>query len=149
MERTVVDELPAVEGQPASESAPSARSQRQIPGRVALEMERSYLRVLIGPEFRPIFGMVALTLSVGTAFYALVEKWSVLDALYFCVVTLATIGFGDLTPTTRIGKIFTIGYVFVGVGTLGLFLSTVARSSIQQSQTRAEVGASNSDDDAQ
>jgi hypothetical protein len=46
-------------------------------------------------------------------------------------VTLATIGYGDLAPVTRIGKIVTILYVFAGVGTLGLFLSTVARSSTQ------------------
>lgn len=95
----------------------------------SVQMELVYLRMLVGPEFRPVLGMVLITLSVGTIFYRLVEHWSFLDSLYFSVVTLATIGFGDLAPATRIGKIFTIFYVFVGVGTLGLFLSAVARSS--------------------
>jgi hypothetical protein len=92
-------------------------------------MERMYLRALVGPEFRPVLGMVAITVGTGTAFYTVVERWGVLDSLYFSVVTLATIGYGDLAPATRIGKIFTILYVFAGVGILGLFLSTVARSS--------------------
>jgi hypothetical protein len=102
-----------------------------VPRHQSAAMERMYLRALVGPEFRPVLGTVAITLSAGTIFYSLVERWSVLDALYFSVVTLATIGCGDLAPVTRIGKIFTIFYVFAGVGTLGLFLSTVARSSTQ------------------
>ena len=107
--------------------------QLKPPRHRSVQMERVYLRSLIGPEFRPVFGMVAITLAIGTAFYWLVEGRGLLDALYFSVVTLATIGYGDLAPATRIGKIFTIGYVFAGVGTLGLFLGAVARSSTRQS----------------
>lgn len=137
-----MDDLQGTESsRPAPKSEPPPQHQHKIPGGVALEFERSYLRLLIGPEFRPIFGMVAITLTVGTVFYSLVEKWSVLDALYFCVITLATIGYGDETPITRIGKLFTIGYVFVGVGTLGLFLSTVARFSIRRSLDATDAAA--------
>lgn len=105
----------------------------QVPRHRSLAMERAYLRALVGPEFRPVLGMVAITLGVGTLVYSQVEGWGVIDALYFSVVTLATIGYGDQVPVTRIGKIFTIIYVFVGVGTLGLFLSTVARASTKGS----------------
>ena len=54
-------------------------------------------------------------LLVGTLVYHWLEGWSYLDALYFCVISLATVGYGDLTPTTPIAKIFTMVYVLNGV----------------------------------
>ncbi len=55
------------------------------------------------------------TLLVGTLVYHWLEGWSYLDALYFCVISLATIGYGDLTPTTPLAKAFTIVYVINGI----------------------------------
>jgi voltage-gated potassium channel len=58
------------------------------------------------------------TIAVGTVFYHVIEKLSYLDALYFSVITLTTIGYGDIAPTTSIGKLFTIFYVLIGIGLL-------------------------------
>jgi hypothetical protein len=44
----------------------------------------------------------------------------------FSVITLATVGYGDFAPRTTGGKLFTVGYVLVGVGLLGSFLSFLA-----------------------
>ncbi len=66
-----------------------------------------------------IRGLLALTFSlilVAAAFYAWAEGWSLLDSVYFSVVTIATVGYGDPAPQTAIGKIFTIFYVFSGIG---------------------------------
>jgi hypothetical protein len=98
----------------------------------ALALERMLLRTAQTREFRPFLALVVVTLLVGTLFYRIVEGWGVLNSLYFCVDTLATIGFGDFSPQTRLGKVFTILYIFVGVGTLGLFISTVARTTFRQ-----------------
>jgi hypothetical protein len=65
-------------------------------------------------------------LAIGTIAYVLIEHWTPLDALYFCVVTLATVGFGDLHPTTDLGRLFTIAYIIVGVGILAAFISQLA-----------------------
>jgi hypothetical protein len=54
-------------------------------------------------------------LLIGMIVYHRLEGWSYLDALYFCVISLATVGYGDLTPTTDIAKLFTIVYVVNGV----------------------------------
>jgi hypothetical protein len=52
--------------------------------------------------------MVVALLVAGTAFYTNVDGWDPPDALYFSVITLATVGYGDLVPRTPTGKIFTM-----------------------------------------
>ena len=58
------------------------------------------------PQFRSLVFLVIITLVGGTIFYSSVEGWSVVDALYFSVTTLTTVGLGDLTPKTTIAKLF-------------------------------------------
>jgi hypothetical protein len=79
------------------------------------------------PEGKVLVGSAAAVLTVGTIAYTVLEGWSPLDALYFCVVTLATVGFGDLTPTTDAAKLFTIGYIITGVGILAAFASELTK----------------------
>lgn len=74
------------------------------------------------PEFRNIIVLLLIVLCSGTIFYHTVEDWRLLDALYFSVITLSTVGYGDFSPQTDIGKVFTIFYIFVG---LGLFIAVV------------------------
>ena len=66
------------------------------------------------PEFRRLFTLVVVTLLSGTLFYRQVGGWGFLDSLYFSVVTLTTVGYGDLSPSTAAGKVFTVPCVFVG-----------------------------------
>jgi voltage-gated potassium channel len=63
-----------------------------------------------------LFLLLVVLLGIGTAFYTAVEGWSVVDSLYFCVSTLSTVGFGDLTPTKDESKLFTIVFLLIGVG---------------------------------
>jgi voltage-gated potassium channel len=69
-------------------------------------------------ESRPVFYWAGGMLLAGVLVYHFLEGWSYLDALYFCVVSLATVGYGDLTPTTPLAKIFTIIYLINGIGIL-------------------------------
>jgi voltage-gated potassium channel len=88
---------------------------------------RSIWKGLKDPEFRALFFLVVILLLSGTIFYMKVEKWALLDAIYFCVTTLTTIGFGDPHPITPIGKIFTIFYIILGVSVLLGFIEKIAR----------------------
>ncbi|GBE19534.1 MAG TPA: two pore domain potassium channel family protein [Candidatus Pacearchaeota archaeon] len=67
-----------------------------------------------------------LLVIVGGSFvYHSIEGWSKIDSIYFTVVTVTTIGYGDLAPITDAGKIFTIFFSFVGVGMGLYFLSLI------------------------
>ena len=50
---------------------------------------------------------------MGTAFYWAAEDWSLIQSLYFSVVTLTTVGYGDLTPTSDYTRIFTVIYILI------------------------------------
>jgi voltage-gated potassium channel len=58
------------------------------------------------------------TLVFGAFAFHWIERWSYLDALYFCVVSLATVGYGDLAPETPFGRAFAIVYIINGVAIL-------------------------------
>src|SRR5918995_1358378 len=78
---------------------------------------------------RPLLAAVAIV--SGTAFYSLVEGLRFVDALYFSVVTLTTVGYGDFAPETDVGKLFTAVYVLVGIGILLTFITTLAAKVAQ------------------
>jgi len=83
------------------------------------------------PEFRALAVAVMVVLASGTLFYHRVEGWSWLDSLYFTVITLTTIGYGDLSPTLPISKVFTIAFIFIGLGAFSTFVVLVAERAGQ------------------
>lgn len=91
----------------------------------------STLRELLrDPVFRSAFVLLGSLAALGTVFYHFVEGWSWIDSLYFCVVTMATVGYGDFAPTTEISRLFTILLILTGVGLLVAVLGQVASHMI-------------------
>lgn len=86
--------------------------------------------------FIPII-LFFLLLITGTVFYHNIENWRYLDSAYFSVMTMTTIGYGDFSPQTDSGKIFTIFYAFSGIGIAFYFFTLVGRYFI----TRQRVAA--------
>ncbi len=78
-------------------------------------------------EFRFLLVFIALLLVGSTIFYMLVEHWGFVDALYFSVMTITTIGYGDLVPTSSISKIFTIIFSFLSIGSFLSFAAKLAQ----------------------
>ncbi len=91
-----------------------------------LRLLRALGRALADPATRGLVMLAALTLAAGTTFYVSVEGWSILDALYFSVVTLTTIGYGDLVPVSDVAKVFTMIYSLIGVGIIAAFVTSLA-----------------------
>ena len=75
--------------------------------------------------------VILLFLFGGATFYYYIEKLRYIDALYLSAATMTTVGYGDITPKTDIGKIFTIVYVFAGVGIALYGLSVIASHFVE------------------
>jgi hypothetical protein len=82
-------------------------------------------------EFRRLTIFVVFIILGGAIFYHQVEGWGWLDSFYFCVTTLTTVGYGDFSPATSSGKIFTIFYILIGIGIILGYITVVAKIAIQ------------------
>lgn len=85
----------------------------------------------LDPTGRAILGVAATVVATGTVFYRFVEDVRWIDSLYFCVITLTTVGYGDISPTTTAGKVFTMVYVVVGIGVFVALVTTTAQHLIE------------------
>ncbi len=88
------------------------------------------------PEFRNIAVLILMLVGGGTVFYSLVEGWHWFDALYFTVITLATVGYGDFAPQTFLGKAFTIVYILLGLGLFVALLRYIAEGALNRRKDR-------------
>jgi voltage-gated potassium channel len=91
--------------------------------RPMLAVAAGALSALREPHIAILLMMTFSLIGCATVFYHWQEGWRWLDAAYFSVVTIASVGYGDLTPKTDGGKLFTILYIFSGIG---LFVASAA-----------------------
>src|SRR4051794_37763271 len=106
-----------------------------------ISVTRTIVRLwLRDPDFRALVILVFLTLLIGTIFYSFQEGWGLIDAFYFSVTTLTTVGLGDLSPTTPVGKLFTVGYIFSGLGLIAGFINAIAEDNLSRRTRRSRNG---------
>ncbi|KAB2808738.1 two pore domain potassium channel family protein [Phaeocystidibacter luteus] len=86
---------------------------------------KTIISFLRDAEYRGLLMTTLVILGTGTVVYHYVEGWRWLDSLYFSVITLTTIGYGDFSPQTDFGKIFTLFYILLGIGIILTFVNTV------------------------
>uniref|UniRef100_A0A5B7B4Q1 Putative two-pore potassium channel 1 isoform X3 n=1 Tax=Davidia involucrata TaxID=16924 RepID=A0A5B7B4Q1_DAVIN len=93
------------------------------------------------PNFKKLAIYLAVQLGVGTiSFYFGRDQIKgkktdkVLDAIYFCVVTMATVGYGDLVPNSATTKLLACAYVFTGMALVGLTLSEAADYLVEKQE---------------
>ena len=99
------------------------------------------VRILWRKEaFRGLLWVTFVTILVGTWFYHRFEPtittW--VDAYYFTVITLTTIGYGDMGPTLPFTRIFTTFYVFAGLGIIAGLIGIVGETVIEDANQRTE-----------
>jgi voltage-gated potassium channel len=85
------------------------------------------LDMLLDRQARPVFYYTATLVVLGSLLYHWLEGWSLLDSAYFMIITMTTIGYGDLSPTTWLSKLLTIFVALNGVAILLMLLDHIRR----------------------
>jgi potassium channel subfamily K len=95
----------------------------------------------IRPSFRLVGFLLFLYLLVGVVvFYLVMDQISgkrtnrVLDALYFCIVTMTSVGYGDLVPNSNTTKLLASAFVFSGMALIALFVSKAADYLVEKQE---------------
>ncbi len=71
--------------------------------------------------------LVAATFVLGVAGYSIIERWPFLDALYMTVITMTTVGFGEVHPLTEAGRLFTTVLIVFGVLSIAAVVTVGSR----------------------
>jgi len=87
-------------------------------------------------EFRILLYMLLILLGGATLFYTRIEHWSVVDSLYFSVMTMSTIGYGDLAPTTDMSKLFTVIFAVLSIGVFAMVVSKIVAITLERKKQR-------------
>ena len=83
-------------------------------------------------EFRALLYVLLTLLTGATVFYWRNEGWSIIDSLYFSVMTMSTIGYGDFVPTSTLSKLFTIVYALLSIGVFVAVVSKLVNIILKQ-----------------
>ena len=74
------------------------------------------MEATIRQKVRDVAVLLGSVLGLGTAGYMWVEGWSAFDSLWMTVITLATVGYGEVAPLSTHGRVFTIVLIVLGMG---------------------------------
>ncbi|KAF9127264.1 Potassium channel [Mortierella sp. 14UC] len=80
--------------------------------------------------------VMTIVIIIGAAIYSTLEEWSFDEAVNFCIVSFATIGYGNLSPKTKAGQIIFFIYGLLGISSLGFFVVSLRNAVIEQFQWR-------------
>ena len=87
-------------------------------------------------------GAIAVLIAIGTIGFKIILGNPWFDCFYFTIITLTTIGYGEIEGMTELGRYFTAFLIITGVTTIGYALSVAARSVLEFElvQTFGKIG---------
>jgi voltage-gated potassium channel len=96
-----------------------------------------------GVSWRLLALLILAQMVLGTAGYALIERWSIWDAFYMTVITITTVGYGEVHPLSGPGQAFTVLVLLTGVGTFfyafTLFMTLLAEGKWTERRERKRL----------
>ncbi len=75
--------------------------------------------------------ILVLILFTGTFGYMVIEGWDLLDAFYMTVITVTTVGYGEIRTVSDVGRLFTVVIIFLGMGVMAYTLGMVAQTMVE------------------
>ncbi|MBD3177555.1 MAG: potassium channel protein [Armatimonadia bacterium] len=93
-------------------------------GRSVYQILHESKRSFLASVWKPLATLVAVTL-LGTGGYVLIEGWTPFEALYMTIITLATVGYGEVHELSSSGRIFTTVLIMLSVGVVGYVFGAV------------------------
>lgn len=100
-------------------------------------MTKSIVSQTLQHFLRALFA-VAVVIVVGTLAYTALEDFETLDAFYLSCITIATVGYGDVSPLTQAGRLFTVFYCVIGSVVVGNVMQSVAQIPLLLRRRRIE-----------
>ncbi len=82
-------------------------------------------------QFILSLAFIAAVILTGTAGYMVIEGWSSFDSLYMTVITITTVGYGEVHKLSHSGQVFTLFLIVFGVGTILYTFNNAARIVIE------------------
>lgn len=75
----------------------------------------------------------------GAVVYHFIERLSWLNAFYYVVVTLSTVGYGDITPKTNGGKLFTIFFIIFGIAIFSTLITNIVTRARERRERKMQI----------
>lgn len=82
---------------------------------------RDYFRFVV-----PV-GILFLLVAIGTVGYIIIDDYTLFNAFYMTIITIATVGYGEVEPLSMGGKVFTVFLIITSFGTFAYAVSAITR----------------------
>lgn len=88
-------------------------------------------------NFHYVFLITFTTLIIGSLGISIAENMTFTDALWWSFVTTTTVGYGDISPSTSLGRIIAVILMIIGIGFLGMLTGTISTFFITNKETKS------------
>ncbi|WP_010134847.1 potassium channel family protein [Ochrovirga pacifica] len=80
---------------------------------------------MLSKIFKGLF-LFAIVLIIGTIGFTIAFNYTVLDAFFMTIITVTTVGFGEVQPLDESGKLFTIFLLLISIVAYGYLVTTIS-----------------------